>query len=41
MIELLGVGVPRGKGEWLFRRLCERIEAPAFTMVTATSREAS
>lgn len=36
MIELLGIGVPSHRGEWLFRRLCARIERPELVAVVAS-----
>ena len=36
MIELLGIGMPSGEGQWLFRRLCARLERPELVAVVAS-----
>jgi ABC-type cobalamin/Fe3+-siderophores transport system ATPase subunit len=40
MIELLGIGMTSGRGEWLFRRLSARVERPELIAVVAPDREA-
>jgi ABC-type phosphate/phosphonate transport system ATPase subunit len=40
MIELLGIGLPRQRGEWLFRRLSARLERGELTILVCPDREA-
>ncbi len=40
MIELLGIGVPRTTGGWLFRRVCATLEAGQVTAVVSADAQA-
>jgi len=40
MIELLGIAMPASPGQWLFRRLCARVEMPELITVVSRDRDA-